>query len=612
MAAEGFGALEQTHGVAIDARKRARVGERGMTALTRTADQISVREVLAKFEVEFATVAQAVENGKFALWVGSGISRNAPDLGELIERALEYLRVRAIQPATADIYRPALEEALRLAKFDPAHASCQFATPFVDWPERAAIIDKLWNNYSRVLDIRIRGEPTDFILWEAIDIRAAFANPAPPAVEHLCIAILILEGAVGTIASANWDGFIEAALSRLSGGAPGLLQVVVDPDQLRDTARQAKLLKFHGCIIHATRDPDGYREYLTGNYTQIMEWPDKVEFAAVRSAVVDVATNQKSLVVGLSIQDSNLQSTFSRAKRMNPWPWPCAPDAPGHVFCEDVIRQGQTDVLKIVYGEAYNDNVEAIHASVHLRAWGEQVLLALVLKLIADKLTRFMELALDQAGKASMASEFGALLTELRDHIADLAIGDRTDFTNAAISLWSRMLWLFRGGILAADSEAYAVLSSSVPNNLEADQNAQANELGPLTVALALLQHGRAAGLWELAPGATVDASAGALIARGSWLGAPERPLFLVKSATQAIRLERNGAFANDNAIVVHADDAWDRMAGGGAGTGGRRPRGAPGRTGRVRTTHVSLGSLIETCDDADALKGRFVAEMAL
>ena len=382
-----------------------------MTALARTADQISVREVLAKFEAEFATVAQAVENGEFALWVGSGISRNAPDLGELIERALEFLRVRAVQPATARIYRPALEDALRLAEFDPADLSSRFATPFVDWPERSAIKDKLWNNYSRVLDIRIRDEPADFILWEAVNIRAAFADPAPPAVEHLCIAILILEGAVATIVSANWDGFIEGALARLSADAPDLLQVVVDPRQLRDAAGRPKLLKFHGCITHATRDQSTFREYLTGSRTQITEWPDNPMFAAMCNAVIDVATNQKSLVVGLSIQDSNLHSIFSRAKQVNPWPWPCEPQAPGHVFCEDVIKEGQRDVLKIVYGEAYNHNVDAIHAGTHLRAWGEQVLLALVLKLVADKLTRLMELALEDANKASMTPAFGVRIS---------------------------------------------------------------------------------------------------------------------------------------------------------------------------------------------------------
>ena len=583
-----------------------------MMALAPTADQISVREVLAKYEAEFATTARAVENGEFALWVGSGISRNAPDLGDLIERALDFLRVRAIDTVTADIYRPAFDEALSLANVQAADMTGQFETPLAHWPERAAIIRDLWNKYSRVLDIRIKGEPADFMLWEAVDIRSAFADPALPAAEHLCIAILILEGAVGTIASANWDGFIEAAIGKLSPGADAVLQVVVDPNQLRGGAGRAKLLKFHGCIIHAAQHPEPFRPYLTGSHTQITEWPNEPKFAAMCNAVTDVATNQKSLVVGLSIQDSNLQSVFSKAKQVNPWPWPCEPQAPGHVFCEDTIKEGQSDVLKIVYGDAYNDNVDAIHASTHLRAWGEQVLLAFVLKLIPDKLKKLMELALNEVAKASMTTEFATLLIGLRDHIADLAIGDRTAFTKAAIASWSRLLSLFRRGTLPANAEAYEVVSSSVPDKLAADQNAQANGLGRLGVALSLLQHGRVAGLWELAPSTAPEATAGALVARGTWPGAPERPLFLVKSATQAIALERNGAFANDIAIVVHADDAWHRIAGGGTGTTVRRPSAAPGRIGRVRTTHVSLGILIEACDGAGALKERFVAEMTL
>ena len=583
-----------------------------MSAPVPNADEISVRQVLDKLEAEFATVARAVQNGEFALWTGSGISRNAPDLGDLITRTLEFLRVRAIEPTTKSTFHPALEEALRLAEFNPSGLNGQFKTPFPEWPERDAIIDQLWNKYSRVLDIRIKDEPADFILWEAIDIRAAFAVSAPPAVEHLCIAILILEGAVATIVSANWDGFIEEALARLGGDGPDLLQVVVDPGQLRDAAGRPKLLKFHGCIRHATRDPSTFRKYLTGSRTQITEWPDNPMFAAMCNAVIDVATNQKSLVVGLSIQDNNLHSIFSRAKQVNPWPWPCEPQAPGHVFCEDVIKEGQRDVLKIVYGEAYNHNFEEIHAGTHLRAWGEQVLLALVLKLIADKLIRLMECTLDDTNGASMTPEFRSLLTGLRDQIAELAIGDRTAFANAAISSWSRLLSLFRRGTLAADPEAYEVISNSVPDSLATDQNARASGLGGLAVALSLLQHGRAAGLWVLAPTTTPDATGGALTARGRWPGAPVRPLFLVNSATQAIRLERNGAFASDNAIVVHADDAWRSMTGGGTGTGTRYPRGAPGRTGRIRTTHVSIASLIETCDDANAVKDRFVAEMAL
>lgn len=584
-------------------------------AFVPTAGEIAVREVLAKFDAEFAQVAVAIENGEFALWVGSGISRQAPNLGNLIERAFDYIRERAIAADTSTAYLPALEEVLGLAEVDPAEVQAQYARSLALWPQREEIIDRLWNKYSRVLDIRIAGRDEDFVLWDAIDIRQAFENSAPPAAEHLCIAILILEGAVQSIASANWDGFIEAAVSRLSNNVPGVIQVVVDPDQLRGPAGRARLLKFHGCIVHATHEPFVFRRFLTGSYTQIMDWPEKAEFAAMCNAVVGLATAQKTFVLGLSIQDNNLQTLFARAKALHAWPWPCAPAAPAHIFCENQIQQGQRDVLRLSYGAAYNDNPAAVHNATLLRAWGEKVLIALVLKLLASKLVCLMELALAPMGKGAIAGVLTASMNEMRNYIADLAVlapgeQSRTAFVNQSIALWSRMLSIYRGGVLPTNPDAYETLSHSTPNLIAADQNAQAMGLGRLGVALSLLQYGRAAGLWELHHPVSNQLSSGAMTARASRSNGVGRPLFIVKSATDAIALQSNGAFANDNAIVLHADDTWHRMVDG--GTSPRRVRGAPGRTGRVGDTHVSLGNLLARCDDAPALLQEFVAEMML
>lgn len=584
-------------------------------ALDATAEQITVQEVLAKFEGEFAPVARGVENAEFALWVGSGISRRAPNLGNLIEQAFDYIRERAIAPATATAFVPALEEALALAEVEPASVAAQYGQPLAAWPQHDAIIDRLWTKYSRVLDIRIAGKDADFVLWEAIDVRRAFEHPAPPAAEHLCIAVLILEGAVQAVASANWDGFIEAAIERLINGIPGIIQVVVDPDQLRAPPGRAKLLKFHGCIVHATREPLVFRRYLTGSYTQIMDWPETAAFAAMRNAVVGLATTQKTLVLGLSIQDSNLQTIFARAKAVHAWPWPSAPEAPAHVFCEDSIQQGQRDVLRLSYEDRYNDDPAAVHKATLLRAWGEKVLIALVLKLLGDKLARLMELGLTALGKGPIATALEPLIKSLRDDIAGLAVplpgsNDRSAFANQAIALWSRMLSLFRSGALPANPQAYEALSSSTLNLIAADQNAQAMGLGRLGVALALLQYGRAAGHWQLSQPTSNDLISGAMTAKASRPGGVDRPLFLVKSATDAIALQSNGAFANDNAIVVHADDTWHRMAGGSASA--RRVRAAPGRTGHVGEIHVSLGDLLSRCDDAVTLKQEFISEMIL
>lgn len=587
----------------------------GALTLSPTATDISVAEVLSKLETEFASVAQAVANGEFALWVGSGISRQAPNLGGLLVRALDHLRQRAIDPASAATYLPAFEEALTLAEVKPVDVSGRFGLPFAAWPEREAIVGRLWNKYSRVLDIRVAGTASDFILWDPIDVRDAFSHPAPPTAEHLCIAILILEGAVQVVASANWDGFIEAAVDRLSGGVPGVLQVVVDPDHLRGPEGRAKLLKFHGCIVHASSEPAVFRRFLTGSHTQIVDWPENAEFAAMRNAVVGLATTKKTFVLGLSIQDNNLQSLFARAKAVHAWPWPCAPAAPAHVFCEDQIQQGQRDVLRLSYGDAYNNDVAGIHKATLLRSWAEKALIALALKLLEEKLNQLMASGLAALGKGAMSAVFSALLRAFRDDIAGKAVADpgepnRTTAVNRAIAIWSRMVAIFRQGSLPAKADAYEALSTSTPNLIAADQNAQAAKLGCLGIALALLQHGRATGRWELRPPSLATLNSGAMLVRSTRPGAADRAVFIVKSATDAIALKRQGAFASDGPVIIHADDAWHQMAG--AATSPRRVRTAPGRTGHVGETHLSLGDLLRRCVDAPTLQQQFALEMIL
>lgn len=580
-----------------------------------TANEISVRQVLEKFEAEFLPVADAVENGEFALWTGSGISREAPSLGNLVERAFDYIRERAIDPATTSSYLPALEEALGLAEIDPVSVRTQYSQPLAAWPEHPTIVGRLWNKYSRVLDIRIAGTTTDFVLWEAINIRQAFAAPPPPSAEHLCIAILILEGAVNSVASANWDGFIEAAVERLSSGTQGVLQVVVDPDQLRGPAGRARLFKFHGCILHATREPLVFRRFLTGSYTQIMNWPQNPEFAAMCNAVVGLATAQKTLVLGLSIQDNNLQTLFARAKQAHAWPWPCTPAAPAHVFCEDAIQGGQRDVLRISYGEAYNSDPSAIHTATLLRAWGEKVLIALTLKLLTDKLTRLMKIALSEIGKEPIADALEPVLKSFRDEIADQAVPapgahNRTLFVNEAIATWSRLVAIFRTGRLPLKSDAYETLTGSSINLLTVDHNAQSMKLGCLGIILSLLRHGHVSGFWELSPPASSDLISGSLTARASRPDAQVRRLFFVKSAAEAIALQSNGAFVHGNAIIVHADDAWHRMVA--TSRTSRRVRGAPGRIGHVGETHISLSDLLVRSNTAVTLHQDFNMEMML
>ncbi len=197
-----------------------------------SADAITIAETLDLLDNRFAALSAAVERRGFAIWVGSGISLGrAPNVGEMLGRALEHLRQRA-DPTDANCrFRRTLGQAVEMSGLDEAScARVRFNVPFDNWPEKNDIIDGLWSRYAEVLDIRVTGEDDDYMLWEAVDVRNTYGTIDDPDCEHLCIAILVMEGAIADIASANWDGLIEAAIMRLGGGA-ALLQVVVDPAQ---------------------------------------------------------------------------------------------------------------------------------------------------------------------------------------------------------------------------------------------------------------------------------------------------------------------------------------------------------------------------------------------
>ncbi len=585
--------------------------DKDMTA--EAATNATVPDILEQLDGDFAAMAAAFGNSAFALWVGSGISfGRAPDLGMIAARAIEFLRVKANNPPTQALFEPALRAAITASRTAIAAAEPYFATPFVNWPDevRQPIIRGLWNRYSDLLNVRIQNTEEDYILWDAVDVRDAFSNPPPPGCAHFCIAILVLEGVLREIASANWDGFIEAAVEQLAGGLAGNLQVVVDPAHLRDQPGKGRLIKFHGCIVHATQDEAAYRKFLVGSTTQINAWPHHQFYAAIRNEVVSLATNHRALMTGLSLQDGNLQAAFNVARQANPWPWPCMPQA--HVFCEGEIGDGQRLMLQTVYSGSYNNAIEEIEKSALLVAWGEQVLLALVFKVLADKFAASIDIALHGRELANDRAVITAALNRLRDAAAAHATGDRTVFVARAISCWSRLLSLFRTGTLPTRPAGYEMLTSGTVGSVGQDQNARVACLGELGVALALLQQGVDEDRWTLAPPVNDQLASGAVAGTGLWDGAPSRPIFFARSAGTAIELQKAGAFANDNSIVIHVDATWHELQEASVGESPRKVSRSPGRNGTIGTHHVSLARMLANETTAEGLSARFVSELAL
>ncbi len=352
------------------------------------AATITVSETLALLDGQFAPVARGIAEDRYVLWLGSGISFGRVDgLRQVISRVLEFLRARSNPGDSTCRFGRALQAALNLAPITPEEeARTDFTQPFATWPDSNNIVKRLCSNYARLLDINVQGEPEDYLLWEAVELRATFADPSkPPDVEHLCLAILILEGACSDLASANWDGLIESAMAAMTGGQPAL-SVCARPEDLRNPAARARLIKFHGCAVLATQNEPAYRPFLVARQSQINGWAAWPENAAVRARLIDLATTRPPLMSGLSAQDANIQALFAQATVQMPWRWPSSP--PSYVFSANELGGDQQGLLSNVYRHDMTPaNRQQIVEEACIQAYAKQLLLALVLHLLCSKIT---------------------------------------------------------------------------------------------------------------------------------------------------------------------------------------------------------------------------------
>lgn len=579
----------------------------------KSAEDISVAETLELLDNDFSAVTKAFDDQQFALWVGSGISFfRAPGLRKLIGLAIEHLRARVTTNDAGDKFAATMKAALTMAGLkEPDLAAIQYGLPFEAWPEQKAIVDALWEKYSRFLDLRVTSEDDDYLLWTAVDVRKEYGHLDDPDCEHLAIAILVLEGAVSKIASANWDGLIEVAIEKISTtGRTGVLQVVVDPHDVRDPPGRAVLVKFHGCAVLATADPVAYRKFLTATKTQITDWPNKASLKALRAEVGQIATNRKAMMVGLSLQDTNLQDIFSKARQALPWTWPCAPNAPSHIFCEDKLGDYQDDMLRVAYGADFGQHSADIQQAALLRAYAKPALSALVLQVLAAKLEALLRIEVEPQLGTGSADTLRLGLLEARNVVAATSPNDpraMAAFMKAFIRGWSRSMELFRNGrVREPTDEIYEPISPLPLSQMAADPNVATSGLGLLALSLSLI------GL-QVAKGLTIttDPSAGvekgALEALGAWTGAKRAQVFFAKDARVVLNLTDQSALSGDNIVVLHADDTWRRM---GANAGRRSPRG--GATSGNRVRHVSLPQLLAEASNSVELEQRFLEETAL
>lgn len=573
-----------------------------MIALAPSAGTITVRETLGLLDGPFRAFAEGVAEDRYSFWLGSGVSFGRVDgLKQIVPRVMEFLRGQIAAGNPDCRFKKAFEEALGLAQLSDAEkVRIDSARPFAEWPDVDAITARLIGKYAHLLETLVEGEAEDFVHWEGVDIVSTFADPAiEPDVEHLCIAVLILEGVSSEIASANWDGLVEKAVDQLTMGQPSLV-VCIRPEDLREPGLRARLFKFHGCAVKAASDEATFRPYLIGRQSQIYGWVARPENKAMVNRLIDLVATKPTLMMGLSAQDANIQAIFAEAEARMAWPWPG--DRPSYVFSENAIGVDQHGLLRNVYRAAYTPATrQQIMDSAVIRAFAKPLLVALVLNVLCSKLGRLIELVPGALGAADR-HHLQAGVVAVRDLLGAAAETDRLAFVRTLIEQSSRAMMIFRDGYVAPAPRPYNPIAPIPLQQMAGDVNLPASGLREVAVATGILGIGFNDGAWTLDAVDAGDPGAGVVRVKSA---AGSAKIFFAANSHAALRLQHHGYLVDgDETILIHSLEAAPPLP--------RSPRSAPGRTGRLRVREVSIADLMNEAASSAELVQRFREELAV
>lgn len=572
------------------------------------AGAITVAQTLDLLDGAFAPLAQALSDGRYVLWLGSAISRDrAPGLADLIMKVLAFLQER-IDPSDANCpHLAALQEVITviIPLSADERATIDLSQPPANWPAIDRVVAGLTDKYADLLDVRVLGHDPDYLIWEAIDVRETYGVDLPPDCEHLCVAILAAEGAVREVASANWDGMLEAAFAEILGELHPLVRVVVLADELRGAPAPIVLLKFHGCAVRARTDPTTWRETVIGRRSQIQRWMTGQATKPVYDELISLASTRPTLMIGMSAQDQNIQQLFNEAQAQINWPWPAvAPDPPAYVFAEDRLGAHQKAILRVVYGTDYDAQPQTVEAEALLPAYAKALLTALVLATLRAKLIAFLEAidapGLDAGARSGLAGGIVTLVAVLAAH----AEPDRLAFLRRVLEHERRAMALFRTGAeTAASTPAYLRLSAEPVHLVSTGPDLATNGVRELAGALALLGRGVIDGRWTIEAAPTSTSEAGAVTVRK---GTEETAVFFAANGAAEVELWRSGLIDDTRPETVLIQSTAPSTP------AHRSPGGVYGRTGAATPRRVEMAKLLRSVSNVDDLERQFRLEAVL
>jgi len=490
-------------------------------------------------------VSEGVTQGCYTFWLGSGISRERViGVDGVLAKLVEFLRIHATPDRDCG-YRKALDKFIGMAAPSvEERAQIDIGQPSSTWPCLPDLLSRLWNQYSDVLSVEIPNKPLDYLLWEGLDFANTFVSQDADA-EHLAIGMLVLEGAVTELATANWDGLLEAAMKEL-GYPESFYRITVTGEDLRGPAAAAVLYKFHGCALRAIEHEERYRPLLVARSAQITGWMSNATFKIVRDQLEALIQRSRTLMIGMSAQDENIKNLFGQVGAQQGWKWTDQPTP--IVFSAQDLGDDQKNLLIVAYGADYEPNRDVIREAARLQAYAKPLLLALLLYVLATKL---QVLASDVTGRGLDGTARTLIadgIRHLRNRVAEVGNSDRLKLAKSIAGGLARARHQLQNGSSSAGVPIYFPIDQQPAHLMKGKLGLVSTGQREAAVALGLIGLEDQASFWTTSIDDPAEVRSGAL--RLTSASATTR-VFFAANDDNITSLMDCGAFDEDDPDVV-------------------------------------------------------------
>lgn len=469
-----------------------------------SAADATLTEALTLLRNDWAEVTDRVLRDEYGLWIGSAISRERfPDVKALMCKLLVQL-YESGDPSDSDC--PYMQTLAHIVEMSTASNVDMLMHPNSwDKDDRAGLLDDLWSKYSTILNLGVDANGAfESVRWDILKLDEIYGDASvQPDAEHRFLALLVQEGVVTQMVTANWDALIELAHEYCCTDSDPTIHVVASNDELDavGTGTQARLLKIHGCARKMLQDPDKYKRYMVATQPEITRWQADPYFDPLKEAARTLLRERAGLFIGLSAQDFNLQVQLASTALHRP---PFDINPPRVVFTDTELKDEQKNLLQSIYGEdIYQNHRNEIEGGAALPLYAKPLLGSLYVLTILEKarcLLRLGEAHFDSYCKDLVESginRFEEFLRARYDAVTDSNERWRK-LAQELPTFMARFLSLYRKQEVLSTDEAYESVHSQDIARMELDPNIVQLDYHWLLLALAVLHEGVHRNLWSL------------------------------------------------------------------------------------------------------------------